>query len=61
MLDVAKARADMMAAPGDHLVYTKAQAAQLLDEAELGQQARRTVRAMGAVLGIAAPLAGASA
>jgi hypothetical protein len=61
MIDLVKARAAVAAVSGDHVVMTKAQAAELFDEAEIGQQARRTVRAIGSVLGIAPPAAGAAA
>ena len=52
MINVAPIRAAVAAAPGDMIALSKAQIAQLLDEAETGQQAKRQLKRLGAIEGI---------
>ncbi len=61
MINVPLARAALNAAPGDHVVYTKAQAELLLAEAEIGQRARLALINLKTVTAVAASAAGASA
>jgi hypothetical protein len=61
MINVAHARAAISAAPGDTVTYTKAQAAQMFAEIEVGQQARRALSHLRTVTAVAASAAGAPA
>lgn len=61
MINVPLARAALSSAPGDQVIYSKAQMAQLLAEVELGQIARRALVNLKTVTAVAASAAGASA
>lgn len=61
MINVAQARAAMAAAPGDTVAFTKAQAAQMFSEIEVGQNARRALCNLRTMTAVAASAAGAPA
>lgn len=61
MINVSLALADVLSAPGDRVVYTKEQAAQLLAEVDLGQRARIALTNLKTQAAIAAAKAGIAA
>lgn len=61
MINVAQARAALLAAPGDTVAFSKEQAAQLLAELEVGQKARRALSNLRTMTAVAASAAGAPA
>ncbi|HEX8419457.1 MAG TPA: hypothetical protein VF638_05530 [Sphingomonas sp.] len=61
MINVPHAVAALAAVPGDHVVYSKAQAAQMWAEIEVGQRARRALTNLKTMTAVAASAAGAPA
>lgn len=59
MINVAHARSQIAALPGDALVIPKAQYAQMLNELETGQHARRSLTKLRSFIAVAASRAGA--
>lgn len=60
MIDVAHARENLNALPGEHVVNSKAQISELLAEVEIGQQARRALAQLKAAVSVAAIAANAA-
>ena len=61
MINVAKSRTALTGLKGDIVALTKAQMAELLDEVEIGQHARRSLTNIKSVVAIAASTSGAPA